>query len=56
VLANRGNPVTCDSGLIMNDGNLSADQPIEQRGLAHVRPTDDCDVRQRVRIIHRRAI
>jgi hypothetical protein len=28
-IANRRNPVACDSGLIMNDGNLSADKAIE---------------------------
>ena len=52
-LANRGNPVACDSGLIMNDGNLSADQAIEQRGLAYVWPADNCDIRRCARLIHR---
>src|SRR5205823_949067 len=42
--ANRRNPITCDSGLIMNDGNLPADQTIEQRGLTYVWPPDDCDI------------
>src|SRR5206468_8973813 len=43
--ANRGNSIACDSGLIMNDGNLSADKAIEQRRLAYVWPPDNCDIR-----------
>src|SRR6202030_743350 len=43
--ANPRNPVACDSGLVVNDGNLPADHTIEQRGLTYVRPTDDCDIR-----------
>jgi hypothetical protein len=52
-IANCGNPVACDSRLIMNNGNLPADQTIEQRGLAYVRPADDCDIWQDVRVVHR---
>src|SRR5256885_9093119 len=53
VVANCGNPVACDSGLIMNNGDLAADQTIEQRRLTYVRTTDDCDIRQHVRVVHR---
>ena len=49
--ANRRNPVACDSGLIVNDGNLPADQTIEQRGLAYVWPADDCNIRHDVRVL-----
>ena len=45
------NPVACDSGLIVNDGNLPADQTIEQRGLAYVWPADDCNIRHDVRVL-----
>ena len=47
------NPVACDSGLIMNNGNFPADKTIEQRGLTYIRPSDNCHIRQRVGLIHR---
>jgi hypothetical protein len=52
-VANRGNPVACDPRLIVNNRDLSANQPIEQRGLAYVWAADDSDTRQRIRLIHR---
>src|SRR5438046_3836230 len=52
-IANCRNPVACDSRLIMNNSDLSTDQAIEQRGLAYVRATDNCDIRRCVRIVHR---
>src|SRR5436309_792382 len=53
-IANRGDPIACDPGLIMNDRNLSTDQAIEQGGLTHVWPADDRDIWQRARLIHYR--
>ena len=51
--ANPRNPVARDSRLIVNDGNLPADQAIEQRGLAYVWPADDCDIRHIRLAVHR---
>ena len=36
----------------MDDGNLSADKTIEQRGLAYVWPSDNRDIGQRIGLIH----
>ena len=45
--ANRGNPVSRNSGLVVDNSNFSADQTIEQGRLAHVRPANDCNGGQR---------
>jgi hypothetical protein len=34
-------PVARDPGLIMNNRNFPADKPIEQRGLAYIRPSNN---------------
>src|SRR5205809_94452 len=42
-----------NSRLIMNDRNLAAGEPIEERRLADVRSSDDRNVRQSLRSVHR---
>jgi hypothetical protein len=45
-------PVTRDPGLIMNNRNLATDKTVEQRGLTHIRPSDDRHVGQCMGLIH----
>jgi hypothetical protein len=44
--------VARNPGLSMHNGNFSADETIEQCGLAYVRPSDNRHVGQGVSIIH----
>jgi hypothetical protein len=38
-----GDAVARDAGLIVNNGDAPFDNPVEQRGLADIGPTDDSD-------------
>ena len=40
-LDHRVDRVACRAGLVVHDGALVADEPVEQRGLPDVRPADD---------------
>ena len=42
--AECGNPVACNAGLIMHDGNVASGKPVKESGLTDVRPADDRDL------------
>ena len=48
-------PVAGDAGLIVNDGNLTAREPVKQRGFADVRAAHDGDGRQDGQVHGKRA-